>query len=90
MHVQARAYLLQALDITDDALHERRSNIGLIHRQHLALSPPVLPVLECPLLFSIMEMLMVSVLTCNIFHGWSKFTCHERDATLAHYMHALS
>ena len=37
----------------------KRRNIGLIDRQHLALSQPVLSVLESSLLFSLMEKLIV-------------------------------
>ena len=56
--MQARQFLLSALR---DAIEiERKSkNIGLISRQDLALSAPLLAVLESPLLFSLMQELMV-------------------------------
>ena len=58
-HLQARSFLLEALKCNLDAPPEKRRKIGLIDRQHLALSQPVLSVLESPLLFSLMEKLIV-------------------------------
>ena len=43
---QARAFLLQALGQADGPSSEKRKQIGLISKQHLALSAPVLAVLE--------------------------------------------
>ena len=58
MHMQARQTLLFALR---DAVkpHVKAKNIGLISRQDLARSAPLLAVLESPLLFSLMQELMV-------------------------------
>ena len=58
MHMQARQTLLFALR---DAVkpHTKAKNIGLISRQDLAQSAPLLAVLESPLLFSLMQELMV-------------------------------
>ena len=63
--MQARAFLLQALGQSDGPSSVERKHIGLISKQHLALSAPVLAVLESPLLFGIMGQLMVRVLRCT-------------------------
>ena len=67
--MQARAFLLQALGQSDAPSSEKRKQIGLISKQHLALSAPVLAVLESPLLFDTMGQLMVRVLICTSAAG---------------------
>ena len=72
---QARAFLLQALGQADGPSSEKRKQIGLISKQHLALSAPVLAVLESPLLFDTMGQLMVRILRCNGAAGAASECC---------------
>lgn len=60
VHTQARDSLLLALSAMKNGLPERKKDIGLINRQDLAHTRPLLSVLESPTLFSMMEQLMVS------------------------------
>ena len=60
VHMQARDSLLLALRAMKNGLPERKKDIGLINRQDLAHTGPLLSVLESPTLFSMMEQLMVS------------------------------
>ena len=76
--MQARDFLLLALRAMKNGLHERKKDIGLINRQDLAHSGPLLSVLESPTLFSMMTQLMVSTSSCSTMHltGSSMMTCH--------------
>ena len=73
--MQARAFLLQALCQSDGPSSEKRKQIGLISKQHLALSAPVLAVLESPLLFDTMGQLMVRVLRYTSADGAANECC---------------
>ena len=72
---QARTFLLQALGQADGPSSEKRKHIGLISKQHLALSEPVLAVLESPLLFDTMGQLMVRGLKCTSVAGAASECC---------------
>ena len=67
--MQARHSLLLALR-DEDGLAGKGQKIGLINRQDLACSAPLLAVLESPLLFSLMEELTVRSPMSDHSHNW--------------------